>query len=77
MSILMKNEHADFNYLKEKTEATSGNLSVQITKLEEAGYLRVEKSFKDKKPHTTCHLTNDGLFAFEKYVTALKNYLNT
>ena len=54
MSILLSVEEADFVYLKEKTNATAGNLSVQIDKLNEAGYIEVEKSFSGKKPRTTC-----------------------
>ncbi len=75
MSILISGEEADFVYLKEKTEATSGNLSIQIDKLQEAGYIKVEKSFVGKKPRTTCHLTPVGRQAFESYVDALKEYI--
>ncbi len=76
MSILISNEVADFVYLKEKTEATAGNLSVQLDKLEEAGYIKIEKSFKGKKPHTTCRITKEGIGAFEDYVKNIKSYLN-
>ena len=75
MSILMNVEEADFVYLKEKTESTAGNLSVQIDKLSAAGYIEVEKSFKGKKPCTLCRITPAGLKAFEEYVEALKSYL--
>lgn len=76
MSILISNEVADFVYLKEKTEATAGNLSVQLDKLEEAGYIKIEKSFKGKKPHTSCRITKEGIHAFEDYVKNIKSYLN-
>jgi len=75
MSILISVEKADFTFIKEKTEATSGNLSVQITKLEDIGYIKVEKGFKGKIPQTTCLITNEGKKAFEQYVLDLKDYL--
>ncbi len=76
MSILMNTCEADFVYLKEKTESTSGNLSVQLDKLSAAGYIEVEKGFVGKKPRTLCRITEKGREAFEKYVLALKDYLN-
>lgn len=76
MSLLVSMQHADFIYLQEKTESTPGNLSVQIDKLQSAGYIRVEKTFVGKKPKTTCFLTDKGLTAFETYVNHLKNYIN-
>lgn len=66
---------ADFNFLKEHTGATSGNLSVQIDKLAEAGYITVEKGFKGKMPRTTCRITQAGSEAFRAYVKALKKYI--
>lgn len=75
MSILMSVESADFVYLKQQTEATSGNLSVQIDKLQNAGYISVEKGFRGKKPCTTCRITAKGIDQFEEYVEALKGYL--
>lgn len=75
MSILMSVESADFVYLKQQTEATSGNLSVQIDKLQNAGYISVEKGFRGKKPCTTCRITAKGMAKFEEYVEALKGYL--
>ena len=77
MSILLSVEEADFVYLKEKTTATAGNLSVQIDKLNEAGYIEVEKSFAGKKPRTTCRMSKLGRQAFENYVEALKSYIQT
>ncbi|MFT6166008.1 MAG: DNA-binding MarR family transcriptional regulator [Vicingaceae bacterium] len=76
MSILMAVEQADFTYLKEKTKATAGNISVQIDKLEKAGYISVEKSFRGKRPLTTCKITKKGVVAFETYVNHLKSYIN-
>jgi DNA-binding MarR family transcriptional regulator len=75
MSLLMSVESAEFTFLKEKTNSTAGNLSVQLDKLSEAGYIAVEKSFRGKKPLTTCRITKKGLEAFEDYVTTLKQYL--
>ena len=76
MSLLMSLETAEFTFLKEKTNSTAGNLSVQIDKLSEAGYISVQKSFKGKKPLTTCKVTPKGIKAFEDYVTSLKQYIN-
>lgn len=75
MSLLVSVSKAEFVYLKEKTGATAGNLSVQIDKLSAAGYLEVVKSFKGKRPLTTCSITPKGLEAFHNYVNALKGYL--
>ncbi|MBX2966225.1 MAG: transcriptional regulator [Cyclobacteriaceae bacterium] len=77
MSLLMSVDSAEFTFLKEKTNSTAGNLSVQLDKLSEAGYITVEKSFKGKKPLTTCMITKQGLKAFEDYVNALKGYIGT
>lgn len=76
MSLLISVESAEFTFLKEKTNSTAGNLSVQIDKLSEAGYISVEKSFKGKKPLTTCKVTKKGIKAFEEYVNTLKQYIN-
>ncbi|QYR11690.1 transcriptional regulator [Prevotella sp. Rep29] len=75
VSLLINVEEADFVYIKEQTGATAGNLSVQLDKLSQAGYIEVEKSFNGKKPRTTCRLTRQGLRAFEAYVEALKSYI--
>lgn len=77
MSLLMSLESAEFTFLKEKTESTAGNLSVQLDKLSQAAYITVEKSFKGKKPLTTCKVTQKGIKAFEAYVNTLKLYINT
>lgn len=76
MSLLITNEEVTFPYVVEKTEASRGNVSVQITNLEEAGYLDVTKSFEDKKPKTTLIITKKGEQAMEAYTKALKEYLN-
>lgn len=75
MSILMNVEDADFVYLKEKTESTAGNLSVQIDKLSAAGYMTIEKGFLGKRTRTVCRITPLGRKAFEEYVDALKEYI--
>lgn len=75
ISLLLGIESAEFTFIKEKTQATAGNLSVQLDKLSEAGYIQVEKSFKGKKPVTTCKIAKKGVEAFEAYVNALKGYI--
>jgi len=75
MSVLIGNTEADFVFLREKTGATAGNLSVQLDKLKEAGYLQITKSFKGKMPRTTCRITEVGIKSFEKYVETLKGYI--
>ena len=75
MSLLIGVEEADFVFLKEKTGATSGNLSVQIDKLNEAGYISVTKTFKGKMPCTICNITKKGIGAFDNYVKALQGYI--
>ena len=77
MSILVSVDDADFVYLRKLTEATAGNLSVQLDKLSEAGYITVYKGFKGKKPCTTCKATDAGRQAFEEYVEALRDYIVT
>lgn len=76
MSVLMNVEEADFVYLKQQTESTSGNLSIQLDKLAAAQYITIEKGFQGKKPRTTCRVTDTGRQAFATYVDALKEYLN-
>ena len=76
VSILMSAVEADFVYLKEQTQATAGNLSVQIDTLREADYIAVEKTFEGKKPRTVCRMTDTGRRAFEDYVQTVKLYLH-
>lgn len=74
-SLLMSVKEAEFTYIREKTNATAGNLSVQINKLKEAGYIEVVKQFKDNYPQTICKITEKGKSAFEEYVKNLQSYL--
>lgn len=76
ISILMSVESAEFTYIREQTGATAGNLSVQITKLKEAGYIRVTKKFSNNYPQTLCRITKLGRERFIEYLDALKDYLN-
>jgi DNA-binding MarR family transcriptional regulator len=73
----MANEEVDFNYIKEVTKATSGNISVQIKNLQDAGYIEVLKSFKNNYQNTTLKITKKGIKAFEEYVEILKQYIKT
>lgn len=75
ISLLLSVEEADFNYLKEKTEATSGNLSIQLDKLSNAGYIEIRKEIVGKKPRTSCRLTQKGRDALDVYVASLREYL--
>ena len=75
ISLLMSLEEADFVFLREKTGATAGNLSVQLEKLSEAGYIEVAKSFLGRRPRTTCRITTQGQKAFEEYIEAIKGYI--
>ncbi len=75
MSILLGVESADCVYLREQTEATAGNLSVQLDKLAKAGYIVIEKSFRGKMPRTVCRITDAGRDAFAAYVEALRSYI--
>ena len=76
MSLLISVKEADFSYLQEATGATNGNLSIQITKLKDAEYIEVKKSFQNNYPKTTCKITKKGIKAFEKYVEDIKQYLS-
>ena len=75
ISLLLSVKEAEFTFIKEKTNSTAGNLSVQITKLKDAGYIDVIKQFKDNYPLTICKITPKGLDAFENYVKALQSYI--
>lgn len=76
ISLLMQQQEADFSLIREKTNATAGNLSVQINKLREAGYIEVHKQFHNNYPQTVCRITPLGNQAFHKYVTNLQSYLH-
>jgi DNA-binding HxlR family transcriptional regulator len=75
ISLLISLRSAEFNYLMEKTGATQGNISVQLKKLEEAGYIEIKKSFRKNYPLTTCSITRKGNEAFKSYVDALSDYI--
>lgn len=75
VSLLLSVQEADFTYLKDKTQSSSGNLSVQLDKLSEAGYIEVRKEIVGRKPKTTCRLTDKGREALNTYVTSLREYL--
>lgn len=75
VSLLISVQEAEFTFIKEKTEASAGNLSVQLQKLKDAGYIKIEKTFKDNFPLTTCSITAEGIKAFESYVKVLKQYI--
>ncbi len=75
VSLLIGVKEAEFTYLKEQTNATAGNLSVQLQKLKEVDYIEIEKKFKDNYPQTICRITKTGIKAFEQYVAAMQNYL--
>lgn len=77
VSLLISVKEAEFTFIKEKTNATAGNLSVQVSKLKEAGYIDVVKQFRDNYPQTICKITPEGVRAFETYVKNLQSYLNT
>ena len=75
MSLLISVKEAEFTFIREKTNSTAGNLSVQIQKLKDAGYIDVVKQFKDNYPQTICKITKQGINAFQEYVTSLQSYL--
>lgn len=76
VSLLISVKEAEFTFIKEKTNATAGNLSVQLNKLKEAGYVEITKQFKDNYPLTLCKISPQGIEAFEAYVKALQSYMN-
>jgi DNA-binding transcriptional ArsR family regulator len=75
ISILISVKEAEFTFLREKTNSTAGNLSVQIQKLKDAGYIDIVKQFKNNYPQTICRITQLGTIAFEEYVISLQDYL--
>jgi DNA-binding transcriptional ArsR family regulator len=77
MSLLLNSEVAEFTYLLEQTGATSGNLSIQITRLKDAGYIKVTKKFRNNYPQTLCRITPLGRQRFIEYVNSLRDYLGT
>jgi DNA-binding transcriptional ArsR family regulator len=75
VSLLISVKEAEFTFIKEKTGATAGNLSVQLGKLKDAGYIDITKQFKDNYPLTLCKISKKGVDAFEEYVKALQSYM--
>jgi predicted transcriptional regulator len=75
MSLLITVREAEFVFIKEKTNSTAGNLSVQVQKLKDAGYIDVIKQYKDNYPQTICKITQNGVKAFDVYVKALQQYI--
>lgn len=76
MSILISVEFAEFTFLKDRTSATAGNLSVQLDKLQKAQYINITKGYKGKRPVTTCEISSKGRKAFTSYVVNLGGYIN-
>ena len=75
VSILVSVMEAEFTFLKEKTGSTAGNLSVQLEKLSKEGYISIEKTFRNKRPLTTCRITPKGIRQFESYVKSIQAYI--
>ncbi len=76
VSMLVISEKVEFTHVKEQTKAASGNISIQVKKLREAGYIEVEKTFKNNYPKTMLSITDKGVRAFEDYVNDLKKYIS-
>jgi DNA-binding transcriptional ArsR family regulator len=76
MSILIRSGEAEFTAIQDESGSTAGNLSVQLNKLKDAGYIEVEKKFKGNYPLTICRITRKGVESFNKYVEALHGYIN-
>lgn len=74
MSLLISFKSAEFSFLLENINTTKGNLSFQLTKLKEAGYIDIKKSFKGNYPLTTCKITEKGITAYETYVNVIDDY---
>ena len=75
MAVLISVKEAEFNFIKEKIHATDGNLSVHLKKLEQAGYISVNKLFVDRKPVSKYKITSKGVKAFEKYISNLESII--
>ena len=75
VALLSSVESADFLFLLKESKLTKGNLSVQLSRLEEAGYVEIEKTFRGKIPHTEYHLTKKGKAAFNQYRKSLGSIL--
>ena len=77
LSLLTTVEEAEFTWLRARTGSTDGNLGAQLAKLEEAGFVTVEKKFVQRKPQTLYRMTEEGRRALTEYVQALKRLLGT
>ncbi len=75
ISLLISVKNAEFKYIKEQTGASAGNISVQLNKLKDAGYIKVKKSFSNNYPKTDCRIIPKGVSAFEEYVKNIQSYL--
>lgn len=76
ISMLVASDQVEFTHIQSETTAAAGNISIQIKKLEDAGYIKVEKTFKNNYPNTILSITDQGIRAFESYVSNLKKYIN-
>ncbi|MCX6236055.1 MAG: transcriptional regulator [Bacteroidia bacterium] len=76
ISMLVSSEKVEFTHIQEETKAAAGNISIQIKNLQEAGYIEVEKTFKNNYPKTMLSITHKGVKAFESYINNLKKYIN-
>ncbi len=76
ISMLMGSKKVEFTHIKEETKAAAGNISIQVKTLEDAGYIKVEKTFRNNYPKTLLSITDKGVKAFEVYVENLKGYIN-
>jgi DNA-binding transcriptional ArsR family regulator len=76
ISLLISTEIAEFTYIREQTGSTAGNLSIQLTRLKEAGYIEITKKFRNNYPQTLCSITSLGRTRFSEYINSLRDYLN-
>lgn len=76
LAILNVVPKADFLYLQRETDLTKGNLTIHLSKLEDAGYIQIEKTYLEKRPLTVCNITNKGRKAFQAYREQLKQFIN-
>jgi DNA-binding MarR family transcriptional regulator len=76
ISMLVASDKVEFTHIQSETKAAAGNISIQIKKLEDAGYIKIEKTYKNNYPNTILSITDQGIKAFESYVSNLKKYIN-
>ena len=76
LAILHVVPQADFLFLQRETQLTKGNLTIHLSRLEDAGFIRIEKTYLDRRPLTVCKITKEGKKAFEKYRQQLKQFIN-